>query len=128
MSGLTNATAVATGFDGACALLSTGGIDCWGTAAVLGNGTTTESLTPVAVSGITNATAVTAGDEHACALLSAGDVECWGYNGDGELGNGTTTDSSTPVPVSGITNATAVIAGIEHACAALHRRRRLLGQ
>ncbi len=53
---------------------------CWGYNAEgqLGNGTTTYSATPVAVSGITTATAVAAGGEHTCAILAGGGVDCWG--------------------------------------------------
>ena len=92
-----------------------------------GDGTTTDSSVPVAVSGITNATAVAVGgdpiptsdDEFACALLSTGGVDCWGYNNVGQLGDGTITDSSVPVAVSGITDATAITAGDDDACALL---------
>jgi alpha-tubulin suppressor-like RCC1 family protein len=121
VSGITNATAIAGGGDQTCALLSTGSVDCWGTSGngQLGNGTTTESTTPVAVSGITDATAVTAGEAHNCALLSTGSADRWGYDGYGQLGDGTTTDTSTPVAVLGITNAIAVSAGYWHTCALL---------
>jgi hypothetical protein len=85
----------------------------------LGNGSTTNSSTPVQVSGITNATGVTAGTDHACAVLASGTVQCWGQNGAGELGNGSTTNSLTPVTVLGITNALAASAGAFHTCALL---------
>jgi alpha-tubulin suppressor-like RCC1 family protein len=101
VSGITNATAITARHSHTCALLATGGVDCWGDNGFgkLGNGTTTTSSTPVAVSGITNATAVAAGYYHTCALLATGGAACWGYNYFGQLGNGTTTDSSTPVGV-----------------------------
>jgi hypothetical protein len=85
-------------------------VQCWGLNSLgqLGNGTTTDSLEPVAVVGITNALGVAAGSYHTCAVLSSGAVQCWGRNSysnvdnlGGELGNGTSANSSIPVTVSG---------------------------
>jgi alpha-tubulin suppressor-like RCC1 family protein len=118
---ITDATKAAAGGFYACAVLSTGHVDCWGIndAGELGDGTTTGSDTPVEVSGITDARQVSAGGDHTCAALSTGRVECWGGNGEGQLGDGTTTSSDTPVEVQDITDATQVSAGGDHTCAAL---------
>ena len=111
VSGISDATAIASGGAFACALLSDGAVKCWGgnRFGSLGNGTTDNSLTPVPVSGITNAIAIEAGGfrvtssvkGHACAILSDGSMECWGQNNYGCLGDGTTSNASSPVPVSG---------------------------
>jgi alpha-tubulin suppressor-like RCC1 family protein len=112
----------------ACYRASSGTVSCWGTNAdgELGDGTTTGSAVPIAVTGITNAVAVSAGSRHSCALLSDGTVSCWGANNAGQLGNGTETSSSTPVTVTGITGATQVNAGgaafTSHTCALLKNR------
>jgi alpha-tubulin suppressor-like RCC1 family protein len=108
------------GLNFSCALESDGTARCWGLNAngQLGNGTTTQSTTPVVVSGLTGATSLGVGEAFACAV-TGGAVKCWGYNGNGSLGNGTTTSSSTPVAVSGIANAVSVSAGRLHACARL---------
>ncbi len=130
VSGITNATQVA----GTCALLSSGGVVCWGinNEGQLGDGTITGpeecdgsagydpcSTIPVQVSGITGATSITSGREHECALLLGGSVKCWGWGGFGDLGNDTTESSDIPVGVSGITNASQVTAGSQHTCALL---------
>ncbi|WP_019901180.1 Ig-like domain repeat protein [Salinispora arenicola] len=87
----------------------------------LGNGTTTNSSTPVAVSlpAGTAAVAIAAGDAHSVALTAAGTVLAWGDNSHGQLGDGTGADSLTPVGVSlpaGVT-ASAVAAGRDHSVA-----------
>ncbi len=118
----TTPIAVAAGLDYTCALLANGTIKCWGSNASgkLGDGTTTNSATPVTVTGITTATAVATGQNHTCARLSNGTVQCWGRNFEGELGTGATSPfSATPVTVTGITTATAIAAGGLHSCAVL---------
>ena len=65
VAGLTGATAISVGSFTACALLSGGTAKCWGYGEYpgeLGNGMTTNSPTPVAVSGLANATAISVGN------------------------------------------------------------------
>jgi alpha-tubulin suppressor-like RCC1 family protein len=116
------ATAISAGGFHTCALLSGGGIDCWGanSAGELGNGSKANAQ-PVPVGAlVSGATAVASGYRHTCALMSGGTVSCWGYNGDGELGNGTQGNPvATPVPVSTLTGITAIAAGSFHTCALL---------
>jgi alpha-tubulin suppressor-like RCC1 family protein len=91
-----------------CALTSSRAVKCWGANGYgqLGDGTTTERLTPVTVVGLSNATALAAGSEHTCALLLNGTVQCWGYNSNGQLGDGTTIERHTPVGVPGLATGT----------------------
>jgi alpha-tubulin suppressor-like RCC1 family protein len=100
VSGLTGAVAVAPGLDSTYALLQGGTVVSWGhdTAGALGNGTSTDSLTPTKVVGVTNASAIATGQYFACAIAD-GTVKCWGYNSGSQLGNGTTTNSPVAVPV-----------------------------
>lgn len=118
--GLANVVAITTGSGHACALKADGSVACWGRndfAGELGDGTTTNSSTPVAVSGLTDAVAIAAGNVHTCALKSNGTVACWGSNGGGSLGDGTTTDRHTPVAVAGLANVVAITAGLGDTCA-----------
>jgi alpha-tubulin suppressor-like RCC1 family protein len=74
---------------------------CWGYGANgrLGNGATSNSLTPVRVTHGAVSQIATGGN-HACAReLNTGVLSCWGSNSNGQLGNGTTTDSTVPTPV-----------------------------
>jgi alpha-tubulin suppressor-like RCC1 family protein len=110
-AGLEGVRSVASDAGGYCAVLSTGGVDCWGfnDYGELGDGTTYGSDTPQAVSGITDAVSITSDGYGYCAVLSTGGLDCWGSsNGYGELGNGTTGGSDTPQTVTGITDAVSV--------------------
>jgi len=121
--GLSGAAALAAGANYTCAVLTDGTVKCWGLNhdAQLGNGTTANSLVPVAVSGLSGVTTITAGSLHTCAVLSDGTMECWGDNRSGQLGNGivTNTISSTPTVVTGLSSATTVAKGREFTCAVL---------
>ena len=83
----------------------------------LGNGGTTNALTPVQVSGLSGAIAVAAGMQHSLVVKSDGTVWDWGWNHYGQLGNGGTTDASTPVQVSGLSGIIAVAGGGQHSLA-----------
>lgn len=101
-----------------CAIVGTGEVWCWGDNAFgqLGNGTMTDSPSPVQATGITNAVELTMGRWHVCALLATGRVSCWGRNLYGEAGDGTASPRSTPADV-GLADVLAVGAGGFHSCA-----------
>jgi len=67
---------VAAGNSHTCGVLATGAVQCWGrnNYGQLGNNSTTDSATPVAVNGLTTATSVSAGNFHSCAVLTGGGV------------------------------------------------------
>ena len=114
-------TAVALGRAHSCALKTGGGVACWGSNdhGLAGDGTVTNSSTPVDVVGIgSGALAITSGKSHVCALTPRGGVVCWGSNGHGQLGDGTTNRSGAPVDVIGLDSGVEAIgAGHEHTCA-----------
>ncbi len=119
LAGVTNV--VWTNLSSFCALLSSGGVDCWGTSAdgILGNGTEdgpddcggghscSMYARPVLGLGgsgdLSGATKIAAGTTHFCALLSTGGVDCWGRADEGQLGDDDSTDDATsPVVVDGV--------------------------
>jgi alpha-tubulin suppressor-like RCC1 family protein len=105
-----------------CAVLTTGSVRCWGFngRGQLGDGTTTDRLTPTPVVGLSDVAFVSAGAYHTCAALKAGGAMCWGENFFGALGNGATRVfvNPTPIPVVGLSGVLSRIsAAIYHTCA-----------
>ena len=95
-------TSIAAGRNFTCGLTSAGATYCWGFNGngQLGDNTTTQRLTPVAVQqGATTFASIAAGENHACGITSGGAGYCWGYNGAGQLGDNSTTQRLTPVTV-----------------------------
>jgi alpha-tubulin suppressor-like RCC1 family protein len=92
----------------ACAIVSGGGVTCWGS-----------DNPPTTISGISGATQIAVAPFHACVLVG-GNVQCWGMNLSGELGNdsngGNTPTSPTGLP-AGVTQITA---NGSHTCAVVN--------
>ncbi len=111
-----NATAIATGFDFACALLEGGLVQCWGSNEYgqLGIGDNSNPIPVLRDSKhqLQFVTALAAGDSHVRALQhivgASSNVYCWGSNEFGQLGNFADSSMSryaTPVIVhDGVTN------------------------
>ena len=89
-----------------CAITTGGAAKCWGYNALasLGNGTLTDSLTPVNVVGLDSGVlSIDAGKGFAtCATVTGSSVKCWGHSWAGNVGDGFTTDRSSPVNVVGL--------------------------
>jgi alpha-tubulin suppressor-like RCC1 family protein len=111
---------IAMGFGGtALAIRLDGTLWAWGRnySGQLGDGTTTDSATPVKVIGLSQVVAISAGASHCLAVLGDGTVRAWGANSSGQLGNGATANSATPVAVGNLTDIVAVAAGNRHSLA-----------
>jgi len=100
---LTGVSAITAGFGHVCALMTAGGVRCWGRndQGQLGDGTLLDRLTPTDTDVLTEVQAITAGYSHTCALMKTGAVRCWGSRGEGQLGDGAEFVSTIPVPVVG---------------------------
>ncbi len=113
VSGLSSgATRLAAGRYHACAVTTAGGVRCWGSnsSGQLGDDTTTDRWTPVAVTGLARPiVAVTAGLHHTCVLTSGGGVQCWGDDTSGQLGDGRLLLSTVPVGVVGFGKTAATV-------------------
>jgi alpha-tubulin suppressor-like RCC1 family protein len=85
----------------------------------LGDGTSTNTLSPVSViGGFTDWCSVSAGYAHSLGITGKGIAWSWGESAAGELGDGTVSDRSSPVSVvGGFTNWCQVSAGCEHSLA-----------
>ena len=131
-SPLMGITAISSGYFHSCALTDNGTVKCWGHGhgGLLGNGETSDSLTPVFVranntdsSALGGIVAISSGDFHTCALTDGKSAVCWGRGKSGQLGNGTNADSSIPVRVrqsatslADLTEISAISSGGGHVC------------
>jgi signal peptidase I len=123
---LTGAVAAAAGESHVCARRTDGSAVCWGRndKGQLGDGTTSDSTSPVVVSGLGDATHIAAGAKFSCAVTGESHMYCWGDNPSGQLGTGTTAGSSHPDRVIGVAghpmdDVLTVAAGLKHSCMSL---------
>ncbi len=123
VSGLTaNVSDISAGSDSACAVIApAGAVKCWGrnNNGQIGDGTTTDRLTPTDVFGLSSgAASVHVGAGFACARLTTNGVKCWGNF---TLGNGTFTNSLTPTDPIGLgSGVIKVAANFSNVCALIN--------
>jgi len=116
------ATWIAAGNWHACAVITEGGVRCWGVGeeGQLGVWPPNDiNPAPLDVAELgAEAGAVTAGGWHTCALTVEARVRCWGLNTLGQIGDGTSDQRFLPVDVLGLGSGVAAIeAGELHTCA-----------
>jgi len=98
-------SALAVSASHACAIVTSGSVECWGynEFGQLGHGPLSESdfsTTPRLVGGLGAVKAIAVGYDESCAVSATGQLYCWGRNNHGQLGNGTEVDSTAPVRVT----------------------------
>lgn len=95
---------ISTGGTHSCGVDASGQAYCWGanSRGQIGDATTTQRLTPVAVSQPSGValSSVRQGVQHTCGLDGVGQTWCWGYNLYGQVGDATNTNRSIPTAVS----------------------------
>jgi alpha-tubulin suppressor-like RCC1 family protein len=118
------AIAIATGYEHACALLSTGGAVCWGDngyGQVAGDASTASTNIAVAVANLWNGTAIAAGYRDTCAILADATLGCWGSDEEQFLGVPVTGPDAPigPLTVLGFRGVTDVALGYGFGCVVL---------
>src|ERR687890_1290947 len=112
--------AIAGGANHSLALKNDGTVLAWGLNqdGELGDGTNTDSSTPVEVrdpndpSGyLSGVKALTAGSSHSLALKDDGTIWAWGNNESGQLGGGANANSTQPVKVANLSGVEAISGG-----------------
>jgi alpha-tubulin suppressor-like RCC1 family protein len=120
-TGISNASLIASGGYHVCALGSGSngaGVYCWGNNGYgqLGNGTTTNSQTPV-WSYSSTVKSLSVGEFSSYLVDTNGQACAWGFNSYGQIGNGTTTNQLYPTSVQTTQPSQSISAGYGHACA-----------
>jgi alpha-tubulin suppressor-like RCC1 family protein len=98
---ITRFRAVSAGGNHSLAIDADGNLWAWGYNAYgqLGDGTTSNRVSPVNILPRKEIVAISAGVNHSMAIDGDGNLWTWGYNSNGQLGNGLKTISNIPVQI-----------------------------
>ena len=133
VSGLSDVTAIAAGYEHTCALHHDGTTSCWGWAmdGEIGDGPGAHTAcngadcapTPLQVSNLSGVRSLAGFWTSTCATLGDGGAACWGGDLQGEIGDGPGSDScndgacrNTPAAVANVANVVAVSGGGHFSC------------
>jgi alpha-tubulin suppressor-like RCC1 family protein len=102
-----------------CAIDSSSAAWCWGhnAAGQLGNGSTTGSPVPVAVTGGHHFSTLAMAGTSVCGVSDTARLWCWGENTHGQIGEGSTTDAKNPASIDSGEAYKSVRAGTGFFCA-----------
>jgi T5SS/PEP-CTERM-associated repeat protein len=117
---ISNVWAVAGGETHTVAADSKGTVWTWGNNSngQLGNGTSINYYSPLAISGVSNVMGVAAGQYHTMAVQADGTVWTWGDNSYGQLGIGSSGgNTNVPAKAVGLTQMIGLAAGAYHSVA-----------
>ncbi len=106
----------ALGFGHSCLWNSAGNGKCWGLggSGELGNGSTSNQMSSVAISGGYNWSYLDSTASTTCGVTAGNSGYCWGYGSGGQLGIGSTTNQTSPQLVTGTWSK--IVVGDEHGC------------
>lgn len=113
-------SAISLGANHSCAVLAQGQTQCWGanTVGQLGDGTTTNHLTPVQVTGLgSGVTVIDAGKDHTCAVVDSDAITCWGDDTRAQLGDRGGYLQPVARPVTNLSQASALVSQDYGGCA-----------
>jgi len=119
---------LSAGVSHTCLLNNAGTIHCSGLNSnyQLGNGSTSNSSSPVSVNNLSNSVGISLGAKHSCAVTQEGNVKCWGSGSYGQQGDSSTSNNSSPGTVCSnsycsssyyLQNIILVASGNNHNCA-----------
>ena len=116
--GLTDAIALASGDDHACAVRADNSVVCWGQNAdgQIGNLARQSWNEPTPIRGLVDTIAIVAGSRHSCALRKTGGAICWGANDKGQLGDGTRNGHERPSAVADLSGLLGLAAAGSRTC------------
>lgn len=104
----------------ACALLTDGGVSCWGTERMYGlPNQDKRDYFEVESVGVEDAEMLFVSKVHSCVIHRDTTVSCWGDNYFGQLGDGTTKSTLSAVKVAGLSGVQSLAMSPYHTCALL---------